>query len=459
MTRYRHCFLAFTLLLVASCGGGGGGGGGGGASASPSVTVSGVNASYWQDEAISISFSVTNMNASTTNYTISGLNEGYDFTLDSKAGTFRTLPNQYTDAGDYSYIVEARDGNGKTASATFEFRVDAVAIGSSYFKNADWIDPRGVEVRRSRDGFTSISASHFELSGNDSYVARNLTCFGVTKSLGSEITGALECGGDLPTDTGQFNDGDPGEFVPIENLELIVDVNQDYAQLAIYSSGGILLEIWENFSSEAEPLVNLEGWATNSELQGRYLPIKIGHQYRGERGTLRDAFLNGWSPFSSQDYQRGDGYRSVPFFPDFNSSPQLIVSEDYKISSTRPKNGSSACVIEGEISRQTIDEFDLVYGDKGQFWRDTDRQISGELTATNCSNLGSTVQDKTIDQALAPFLGSVREYRLSGGEARLEIEFFGAGLMRPYSFTTVKICNSDGTQTAVNADRYQIDCK
>ena len=88
MTRYRNCFLAFTLLLVASCGGGGGGGG---AAPSPSVTVSGVKANYWQDETIAISFSVANMDRTTVNYSISGLDEGYDFTLDSKAGTFRTV--------------------------------------------------------------------------------------------------------------------------------------------------------------------------------------------------------------------------------------------------------------------------------------------------------------------------------------------------------------------------------
>ncbi|WP_040817879.1 putative Ig domain-containing protein, partial [Aequoribacter fuscus] len=114
MTRYRNCFLAFTLFLVASCGVGVGDKLIDTASSpsSPSVTVSGVKANYWQDETIAISFSVANMDRTTVNYSISDLDEGYDFTLDSKAGTFRTVSDQYTDAGEYSYTVTATDGSG-----------------------------------------------------------------------------------------------------------------------------------------------------------------------------------------------------------------------------------------------------------------------------------------------------------------------------------------------------------
>lgn len=406
MTRYRNWFLAFTLLLVASCGGGGGGGGG--AAPSPSVTVSGVKANYWQDETIAISFSVANMDRTTVNYSISGLDEGYDFTLDSKAGTFRTVSDQYTDAGEYSYTVTATDGSGKTASRSFQFRVDAVVTGSRFFYKED----KSVVISRSRDGLTHITANR---AGFDAairgYRVDIMLCFGETSVNGAAISGTLNCGGRLFT---------PSGFETVSRAQIETDVNdQGTGSIVFYGSDGAQVEIWSESEAYSEEREDFRGWPTNTEIPGRYLPVVIAYQYH--------------YGYSFEEVNAGlfDAYG--PY--DIVDMPEIVIGSDYKIVTEVPASNTSACVLNGEIGQLALDEYDLVHGDKGESWRNSKRQISGELQATNCSDVGVRSSGISIDQPIGPFLAELN--RTDGGE--LVLVFSGAGVDRPFTFAAVKI--------------------
>jgi len=391
MTRYRNCFLAFTLLLVASCGGGGGG-----AAPSPSVTVSGVKSSYWQDEAITISFSTANMDRTTVNYSISGLDEGYNFTLDSKAGTFRTVSDQYTYAGEYSYTVTATDGSGKTASRSFQFRVDAVVTGSRFFIK----DDRSLFISRSRDGLTAA----FAAANPYGYRVDNLICFGETSVNGAAWSGTLNCGGQLCN----------GFFCgPVSRAQIESDVNdQGTGSIVFYRSDGAQVEIWSESEAYSEEIEDFRGWPTNTEIPGRYLPVVIAHQY-------------------DYTYPRGS---QISFWDDTLVMPEIVIGSDYKIVTEVPASNTSACVLNGEIGQLALDEYDLVHGDKGESWRNSKRQISGELQATNCSDVGVRSSGISIDQPIGPFMAQLD--RLDGGG--LVLRFHGSGVDRPFIFAALK---------------------
>ena len=407
MTRYRNCFLAFTLLLVASCGGGGGGGGGG-AAPSPSVTVSGVKANYWQDETIAISFSVANMDRTTVNYSISGLDEGYDFTLDSKAGTFRTVSDQYTDAGEYSYTVTATDGSGKTASRSFQFRVDAVVTGSRLF----YKDERSLVISRSRDGLTAI----FDAKGDFDVASLGvridiMICFGETSVNGAAISGTLNCGGRLFT---------PSGFETVSRAQIETDVNdQGTGSIVFFGSDGAQVAVWSESEGYSEEIEDFRGWPTNTEIPGRYLNLAIAHQYHYVY-SFEEVDVGQLSTFDSID-------RFV--------MPDMIIGSDYKIVTEVPASNTSACVFNGEIGQLALDEYNLVHGDKGENWRNSLRLISGELQATNCSDVGVPFLDASIDQPLGPFLAELN--RTDGGGLLLLIN--GSGVDRPFLFAALKV--------------------
>ena len=128
MKNLRLFSVALIAICLSACGGGGGGGGSA-PPPQPSVTVSGNNGTYWQDDTISISFSVRNMDTTTVSYGVTGSLGNNNFVVDSSAGTFRTIDDDWTESGDYSLTVTATDGGGKTASRAFQFTVDTVMTG------------------------------------------------------------------------------------------------------------------------------------------------------------------------------------------------------------------------------------------------------------------------------------------------------------------------------------------
>ena len=442
-TPLRLIIASFGLgLFLAGCGGGGGGGSGGGAN--PAVTVSGAKATYWQDEAIEISFSVANMDRATTNFSIAGLDEGYDFTLDSQAGTFQTVSDQYTDAGEYSYSVTATDGSGKTASRSFQFRVDAVITGLKLFDNVD--GSRRLDIAASRDGLIAIFAPYL-VSPVDELVVNNLTCFGETSVVGSAISGTLNCGGQYPEQL--TSDGRASGLRAIGSIQIEIDVkDQNTGALTFLDSDGTQVEVWlesESTLQDAQSPADFPPrWPANVELQGKYIPYWVLHQYKAR--------------YSFQYVQ--DGNQIKPWDELSVDQPLIIVGPDYKIVSEGPANNSSACVINGEISQLSLDEYAFEYGNKSLDLRTGPRIISGEIDATNCSNLGVEFGDKTIDQPLGPFLASVGMSFYSPTAPVVDrLDFFGSGIDRPFWFRAVKICNTDGSATPFNNLVLQLSCE
>ena len=116
-SRFRLLIVIVASFYLTACGGGGGGGSA--PPPQPTVTVSGNNGTYWQDDTISITFSVRNMDTSTVSYAVTGSLGNNNFVVDSSAGTFRTVDDDWTESGSYSLTVTATDGGGKMPHAPF----------------------------------------------------------------------------------------------------------------------------------------------------------------------------------------------------------------------------------------------------------------------------------------------------------------------------------------------------
>ena len=163
------------LCLVSGCGGGGGGSSAPPTPPPPSVNISGNAGSYWIDEEIEIRFSTSNMDRNTISYTVSNFEEGYDFTLDSSNGVFKTITGQFTDPGEYSLTVTATDGAGKTASRSFQFDVHTVITGRVEVEYQN--DGRLPYARVSRDGNFAFGSSGGPKKSDKEAYGKVIHCF------------------------------------------------------------------------------------------------------------------------------------------------------------------------------------------------------------------------------------------------------------------------------------------
>ena len=109
------------------------------------------------------------MDTSTVSYAVTGSLGNNNFVVDSSAGTFRTVDDDWTESGSYSLTVTATDGGGKTASRAFQFTVDTVMTG--YYEVCDPIQGcveeggRSVFIEATRDGI--FSAGFWNYDGAD----------------------------------------------------------------------------------------------------------------------------------------------------------------------------------------------------------------------------------------------------------------------------------------------------
>jgi hypothetical protein len=237
MKRLAYSFIA--LCFVSACGGGGGGSSPSAAPPTPAVNVSGNDGTYWIDEEIEIRFSVNNMDSSTISYTVSNFEEGYDFTLDSTNGIFKTITGQFTDPGEYSLTVTATDGAGKTASRAFQFDVHTVITGDTFVENGDG---RNLNGRISRDGNFAI----YQQWGSDEEQQRgvwqghSLLCSGQLQVDIEEYSGVAECKGKFPR--GQASSGYYYGLTELDRIE-VEGVNTT-GTVRFYEADGSLLETW-----------------------------------------------------------------------------------------------------------------------------------------------------------------------------------------------------------------------
>ena len=446
-------FLCALLLGVGISACGGGGGGGSSTPAQPSVTVSGNAGQYWQDEPIEIRFSTQNMDASTITYSVSNYEEGYDFTLDTTAGTFRTLDGLYTDAGDYALAVTATDGMGKTASKSFQFSVNAILTGRIEINEPS---PVGTATRQliaysSREGVFSLTLPNvYEYTDREGifFVAQNFICTGKLQVSGALFEGDSDCAGQLPRQIdfgGNFNNGPPAffgeEFESVARITVSGDVNDQAGSIAFYNAQGGIVETWETRYStiSLNDRALLPYWPSNTQLQGRYVIVEAMAQYS-----------------AALTPSNGDGVNGVRLL-NLAESPQFEIAPDQRLNPV-----GSDCSIEGQLSTESINEYASVYeGTKGNNWRDVYRVMSADYRALGCGALPTIVPaEELADLGEEPIsinqsAGKVNIATLlfdslgTNQNSDILLSFQGQGDDRPFDFLAVKICDSFGDPTPI----------
>lgn len=454
----RSTVIFAVLILMQACGGGGGGGSS--APPTPSVSISGNAGTYWQDEAVNIQFSASNMDLATVSYTVAGSLGNNNFVVDSQAGTFKDVADDFMDAGDYSLTVTATDGGGKTASRSFQLTVDLVPTGVLAV-----CDPaygcgnsiRGLFFNTTRDGVLSISGRWLDTSQIQGFDGQNyigsfgfvqLTCFGQVAVDADTATGEADCGGSLPTVDPQDPLGPATDFVGVSRVEFDIDYALDEGNVRFYDASGALLEIWSDASNEVQE--QFEGWPTNSELAGQYVFTEIDYQYAH--------FVSAEIPNTTRSL---DGVSAnVMQTPYVN----LMIDSQYRIEGGDTASGPTVCTIDGNINSIALSEYESVHSPRGYPWQTGYRVMSSAFTATGCDDLVFNTFEQEflgfVGSNLSPFsitqsVGEVAMLALrfnTGTNSGIALNIRGHGDGQPFSADLVKICDINGEPEPVNQD-------
>ena len=448
-----------TLVLLMTACGGGGGGGSSSIPASPSVSVNGNLGTYWQDDPVSISFSVSNMDSSTTSYSVAGSLGNNNFEVNSSSGTFTDISDDYLEAGDYSLTVTATDAGGKTASRSFQLTVDLIATGL-----LEACDPilgcygdggNSVIVASARDGQFAIYQTWLTGEGLDAgvYDVRQLTCSGLISIDGIDFSGTATCDGWLPVEkdaNGRFRG-----FSRVRTVEISSNAGEEVtASLNFYAADGTLVENWINATSNV--LEQFNGWPDNSSLKGQYTLSSAGQQYG-----------SGLIPIGLADQL---GLAAGDFIQDFyflSAAPRFLINDNYQLQSMAGNDGSLDCAVSGQLTQGSIDEYASVHSSRGSVWQSTYRVMSANYAATGCSGFDNTLAAAigfpspplTFDQpngsvALESFQGTG-----NGGTPFTSIRLVGPGHDQPFEVYFIKARELDGTATVANADRRCGSCE
>lgn len=450
--------LGFLLTLsIQSCGGGGGSS----APPAPTVSLSGNAGTYWQDDAVNMRFSASNMDLSTVSYTVAGSLGNNNFVVDSGAGTLTDVVDDYIEAGEYSLTVTATDGQGKTASRAFQFTVDLVATGVLRVCDATYgcYSPGGRDlfIETARDGQMSLSARWLtDSSGyfdSQTYFGEfgfgALACSGRLNIAGESASGSMDCKGWLPSvdESGQING-----YNEIARIEVDAGLSTSLGgSLSFYDNIGSLVEIWEDASNEV--LEQYEGWPTNSELIGEYAVVSIEYQYQ--------ANINAFLPFITQSLS--------PFDTNFAQSPyvRLVIDENHAIVGGYTSEGTTACNINGSLSTAGLSEYDSVHSSRGYEWQTAYRVLSAEYNAEGCDEtVFTTLVELLSDLPSRPFqidqssgqvtVSTYKVYANGPYDPVLLVTGHGDGI--PFNMTLLKICEVDGSVTGFNYDERYGEC-
>ena len=472
---FRLLIVIITSLCLTACGGGGGGGSA--PPPQPTVTVSGNNGTYWQDDTISITFSVRNMDSSTVSYAVTGSLGNNNFVVDSSAGTFRTVDDDWTESGSYSLTVTATDGGGKTASRAFQFTVDTVMTG--YYEVCDPVQGcveeggRSVFIEAARDG--NFSAVFWNYDGIDwesqILTSHFLTCYGSLVVNGDAINGSANCGGKYP----QTPYGDIGSYTDYREVDRI-EITTDLAQgiegaLSFYDPAGTLIETWDGSAGDYKER-DYE-WPTNTQLEGRYAIIGIDYQYENTVpyvvwASFFNTFRQDWGPFVWHEFlDNGSAFMT--------GTPTFSVDSSYNIVAGAPVGDSdSSCSISGSFTPISLGEYASTNNIPNNPWRYGGRVMSANYNATGCDTLASSLipitliitgeeinPPRSINQSAGQVIVDpfIRPYYTDGSYVGQEWTFAisGPGDTSPFVFYAGKVCEADGTPTVVN--RFgQIDC-
>lgn len=485
--RLKFLFLMLSLVLV-SCGGGIGAGAVipgiacaisddcESSSSSPAIIINNNLGNYQQGESLRISFTTRGLDEKSVSYTVAEYDKD-DFRLDATEGVFRSvtwedeeedgewLNKDYLTlpAGQHSFTVTATDANGKSASRSFQFNVDSVRTGfyvatepSPYSGNTF----RELEIDISRDGFVNLatftySGSTDDLLNGNPLGSKNLMCFGDSDVHGRLVTGALQCGGQLPrsiNDSGYYWGSYPiqlsTDFASVANIEFELEFSkygeQFQGEFRFYDSDGGLEETWTD--SEGYDYDSAGPWIDNHKLVGRYMVLFIYSQYS------IDNIYRDWDIFHTVQ----DGKYILDITPEFTfSSPS-----------------AQSCQFYGGLSETSLQELDKVLGgeEAEYFYYNRQRIMSAEYSTSGCDaiipmlGLSEGESELFISQSVGPatvtpFLASESDWLLFGEGAPIgnddsdEIGMIlvaGAGENKPFRFIATKICDSEGEPTNFN---------
>ena len=454
----------------------------------PSVTVSGNNGTYWQDDTISISFSVRNMDTSTVSYAVSGgFDEDY-FVADAAAGTFKSIDGEPVQSGAYSMTVTATDGGGKTASRSFQFTVDVVMTG--YYEACDPTQGcdseggRSVFIDATREGPMSIdfwAYDGLDWQGGVSTV-HHLTCFGSVDVDGADINGSNDCKGQFPQSVYFDNSGQPNghtDFRPIARIELTTNfADSTYGVLSFYDESGNLLETWETYIRQLQRnygqrgIVNNSYWPTNAELQGKYALIAIQFQYQESVAfNVWSEFFQwvreDWGPFNRHEFLDNDEQFIA-------GTPIFDIDANHNFVPNNPVENVGSCAISGKIRSLSLNGYASTTSLSQNSWCCGGRVMSVDYSATACDTLQATLIDYTFlfsGEVISPNVSInqssgfatvdpyIRRYFTDGQYVGEDwaLSFQGPGDANPFEFFAAKVCNADGSATIAN--RFgQIDC-
>lgn len=458
----RLTVILAVLALLQACGGGGGGSS---APPSPSVSISGNAGTYWQDDAVNIQFSASNMDLATVSYTVAGSLGNNNFTVDSQTGSFKDVADDYIEAGDYSLTVTATDGQGKTASRSFQFTVDLVATGV-----LDVCDPsfgcgnsiRDITFFTTRDGKVGISGLWLDLSqyqgfdGLNYYGAfgfRALTCFGSAEIDGEVLDGNANCGGYLPI-VDASDPQTPTDFVEISRVDFEVN-SSGQGNVEFYNEGGELVDSWLDAANQE--LENYEGWPTNSDISGQYVAVRLDYQY---------------SHFVYADlYQVTQSFDLIAASVMDDGFINLVIDSSHQIQGGFTRDGVTTCSISGNLSPLALSEYESVHSSRGSPWRTQYRVMSADILASGC--------DQSVFNSFEErFVGTEPGYAMNQSSPGAHItaskgyntifapdtyaEFLrigGNGDGEPFTVSFLKICDANGVPESYNQDFFWGDCQ
>jgi hypothetical protein len=452
----RLTVILAVLALLQACGGGGSS-----APPTPSVSISGNAGTYWQDDAVNIQFSASNMDLATVSYTVAGSLGNNNFVVDSQAGTFKDVADDFMDAGDYSLTVTATDGAGKTASRSFQLTVDLVPTGVLAVCDPAYGCDNSIRklfFNTTRDGVLSISGRWLDtsqitgfdgqnFSGNVGFV--QLTCFGQVAVDADTGTGEADCGGALPVVDPQDPLGPATDFVGVSRVEFDIDSASEEGNVRFYDASGALLETWPDASNEA--LEQFQGWPTNSELAGQYVFAAVDYQY--------DHFVDALLPNFFQSFDQVSAHvMSAPFV-------NLMIDSQYQIEGGDTASGPTACTIDGNINSIALSEYESVHSPRGYPWQTGYRVMSSAFTATGCDEsifntleqeiLGPLGGGEPAPHNISQSVGEASVLALrfnTGTNSGIALNISGHGDGRPFSADLIKICDINGEPEPVNQD-------
>ena len=433
------------LCLVSGCGGGGGGSSAPPTPPPPSVNISGNAGSYWIDEEIEIRFSTSNMDRNTISYTVSNFEEGYDFTLDSSNGVFKTITGQFTDPGEYSLTVTATDGAGKTASRSFQFDVHTVITGRVEVEYQN--DGRLPYARVSRDGNFAVwqQWGSEEERQRGVWQGNSLLCNGMLEVDIEAYSGVAECRGKWPS--GQ---AESGYYVGLRELGRIeIEGLNTTGTVRFYEPDGSLLETWTDVYLSTEDYEQNDVWPTNNELIGTFIPVGALLQY--------DYSIDLYEAISEADSRGYWPYWQEILKLNWNERPQFKINNDYTFSTVMPPEGASACNFTGQLNEVSLDEYAIVHGVKGGTgWQR--RMMGMSYAASGCDGFGDLTGTISLNQSSGGGVIETSWFTNSDGDRSLYLYVHGPGDDRPFTFWMRKICEGDGTPTAYNTEIYGLSC-